>query len=267
MIAKHRQYQIDRWRLDEEQYRAPVLSDCPSNSDNRRHAVRRPLDLSLNTTWFPLPADHLLHLIKYNAFRALAQNKAMLERLALQYRTADLQIKADPAIFPSYSVILPVAPHLSGCLTPTTSQMNIVHSTWINFLPFPAMRDNLIKREFEFNHSDFIKDLVGEQINLQIFWSTPMFSMSTGSKEDTVTQGGLDDDNDTTDTATGLIVWGEPYRTDSWEATRGSLKKWGWAVGDCQELVNSTNYWRGSRGERPLSIESGPSAADDFVTP
>ena len=222
-------------------------------SENECHVASNPLDTSLMTTWFPLPADHLLHLIKYNVFRALAKNKAMLECLAVQYHTANLQTPADPTVFPSYSVILPVAPHLPGCLMPTSIQMNVVHSTWINLLPFPTMRDSLIERESEFGHSDFIKDLVGELINLHIFSSKPVTSRSTSVNEGIVKQR-LNDENQTTDTSAGLVVWGEPYRIDSWEATPGFLRKWGWAVGDCHELVTSTNRWRESRGEAPLEI-------------
>ena len=205
-------------------------------------------DESSEATWFPLPADHLLHLIEYNVFKGLVMIKAALQYVTVQYRTVDLQIESicDHTIFPMNSVIIPLSTSLPDSLTPTSSQMNILHSAWINLLPFPAMRDNLIKHEYEFDHSDFVKDLVGEQINLRIFLSPP--TSLTGA----ILQKPEDEPSNT---PTGLVVWGEPHLTDSWEATPGFLKKWAWAVRNCRELVNSTNRWRETRGEEPLVVD------------
>lgn len=225
-----------------------------SDPSNKLTAIQNTLDPFSGTTWFPLPVDHLLlHLIKYNVFRGLCENKAVLEHLAVQYRTADSQAEAfcDHTIFPSYSVIMPVAPHRSGSLTPTPLQMSVIHSTWINFLPFPTIRENLIRWEFAFDHSDLVGDLVGDLINLKIFLSTSSSPRPELPSEQTVTEG---DDEEPTATQTGLILWGEPYRADTWEATPKFLQKWAWAVTDCQELIDSTNHWRSIRGEKPLRL-------------
>lgn len=140
-----------------------------------------------------------------------------------------------------YSVIIPTAPDRLGFLTPTSLQMSVVHSTWINFIPFPKIREKLIKWEFAFDHSDLVRDLVGDLINLKIFLST-----APATKEDN------GDELDTKET--GLILWGEPHLAGSWEATPGFLRKWAWAVEGCQELIDSSNYWREVRGERPLKL-------------
>ncbi|KAJ5093781.1 hypothetical protein N7456_009642 [Penicillium angulare] len=50
----------------------------------------------------------------------------------------------------------------------------------------------------------------------------------------------------------GFIVWGEPHDLNSWEVTPGFLKKWAWTMQGCDELISSTNHWRGIRGEAPL---------------
>ncbi len=113
------------------------------------------------------------------------------------------------------------------------------------------MREKLIKWEFFFDHSDFVRDLVGDLINLKIFLSASSSSNPALACNLTVAEG---DSEEPTTAETGLIVWGEPYRADSWEATPEFLRKWSWAVADCQELMGSTNHWRAMRGEEPLRL-------------
>ncbi|KAL3444346.1 hypothetical protein BJX65DRAFT_173324 [Aspergillus insuetus] len=244
---KQRQYQVSSWRLDEQQTTTSLIT--PANSD---------------ISYCPLSQDHkLLHLVKWNVFRGLSQNKILLNRLTTQYRLSDTTL-AEPfkyyetSNFPEYSVIVPVATpgRLVRCdsLTPTSTQMNVVHSSWINFIPFPRMRENLIKSEFEFSHSDLVRDLVGDLINLNLFVTNALLSSSPGldpaltDKQTALPEG-----------ESGLIVWGEPYRAESWEATPEFLKKWAWAVTGCQDLIDSTNHWRRARGEDPVQMISGHS--------
>lgn len=51
-----------------------------------------------------------------------------------------------------------------------------------------------------------------------------------------------------------LIVWGEPWDPRGWEATVPFLRKWGWLLEGCTELLEGTNYWRTRRGERKLEF-------------
>lgn len=51
-----------------------------------------------------------------------------------------------------------------------------------------------------------------------------------------------------------LIVWDDPWDISSWEVTPGYLKKWGWLLEGCEELILSTNRWRASRYEEPLEF-------------
>jgi hypothetical protein len=169
----------------------------------------------------------------------------------VQYHTPDILDHgfSNHEIFPNYTVIMPVAPDLSGSLTPTPVQMNTIHSTWINFLPFPTLRENLIKWEFNFDHADLIQDLVGDLINLRLFLSTSSIAVPEPVNATRIAQT---EDEEPTATQTGLIVWGEPHLADNWEATPGFLQKWAWAVAGCQELMAATNRWRALRGEQPL---------------
>jgi len=103
------------------------------------------------------------------------------------------------------------------------------------------MRENIIRHEFEFSHVDFVKDLVGNLMNLQIFYQPPSLSRSDPASIDMTAQK-------------GLIIWGEPFLVSSWEMTPGFMRKWGWVVRNCYELLDSTNQWRELRGEGPLSL-------------
>jgi hypothetical protein len=108
------------------------------------------------------------------------------------------------------------------------------------------MRDNLIKEEFNFDHVEFMKDIIGDLIDLTGFFSlsssqTDPESRKGVRKKDSVDQG-------------GLIVWGEPGRVESWEVTPSFIRKWAWAMQGCQELIDSTNRWRKTRGEKPIKV-------------
>ncbi|KAF2650073.1 hypothetical protein K491DRAFT_771217 [Lophiostoma macrostomum CBS 122681] len=268
--TKQRHYHVERWRLDEQEATSVPshMLEVHQTQPGKQHASARShpgqqTDIYTHTriedsqtsfpaeTWFPLPSDQLLHLIKYNVFRGLDQNKTLVESLMVQYLTPDTQdhgISQRPT-YPSYTVIMSTSPDLSGSLAPTPIQMNVIHSTWINLLPFPTLRENLIKWEFSFDHVDLIRDLVGDLINVHIFSNTPSISMPGPVNPTRVVQ--LEDDEPTA-TQTGLIVWGEPHMAESWEATPGFLRKWAWAVEGCRELMASTNYWRELRGEQPI---------------
>lgn len=53
----------------------------------------------------------------------------------------------------------------------------------------------------------------------------------------------------------GMLIWGEPWRIDGWEVTEGFLRKWGWLLKGCDEMIEASNRWRGLRGEEPLVVE------------
>lgn len=53
---------------------------------------------------------------------------------------------------------------------------------------------------------------------------------------------------------TGLIVWSDPWLEGSWEVEEGFARKYGAMLVGCRGLIESTNYWRRSRGEAPLLL-------------
>lgn len=242
-------YRVDRWRIDEHEYQTAVEAAAqvqPSKVPTTDHDIDD-IPAQAPPATFPLPSDQLLHLIQYNVLRALGRNKETLSALAVEY--CAVQSTRITSSFPNHSVIWPASPTLSTCLSPTARQMKVAHSSWINILPFPTMRDRLIARESHFDHADFVRDLVGEQINLGLFLSTTCPASVGMPPGKLILQ---DPDLETMGSESRLVVWGEPYRAESWEASPGFLQKWAWCVTDCRELLDSTNHWRAVRGEAPL---------------
>jgi hypothetical protein len=117
--------------------------------------------------------------------------------------------------------------------------------------PFPQIRDNLIQYEDYVDVMDFLRDLFGDIVNDSLSTTPETFEplpASTqmhlqGEDEDMVTAG-----------RKGLIVWGEPYVKESWEATPGFLKKWACLLKGCEELIEISNRWRAIRGEEPIVL-------------
>jgi hypothetical protein len=230
-----------------------------------------------------LPADHLLSLIQLNVSRGLRQNKTTLWASTFYYMptlssncntTSPLTpflpatIHPDTLFYGSSLITSMTNPaSLPQALIPTEPQMQLVHATWINILPFPRMRENLIRFEACFDHAEFLDDLVGGLVDTGRFFRGPAgpFDQYThraisGLHNDRETGPDIavvddgDDDDEITSTRNGLIIWGEPYQAEAWEATPGFLRKWAWAVVGCEELVASTNRWRAMRGEGPVRV-------------
>ncbi|KAI9930421.1 hypothetical protein ASPWEDRAFT_26949 [Aspergillus wentii DTO 134E9] len=275
--SKARLYQVHRWRVEDgashshatQGWSSKPRSELRRNSEQSISEPAGPPALCISVlfsdqsleTRFPLPADQLLHLINYNVFRALYMNKAILGQVAMSlkpgHEVPETFHGANSVVFPEYSVILPleepVASSLPACLAPTESQMSLIHSTWIDLLPFPKMRENLINWGTCFDHAEFVKDLIGNLLDERNFYSPWFPQKSAGAGKLTLSN---EEDDEVTATRNGLIIWGEPYKMESWEATPGFLKKWTWAVEGCEGLIVSSNRWRIMRGEDPMQLSA-----------
>ncbi|PYI05428.1 hypothetical protein BO78DRAFT_345705 [Aspergillus sclerotiicarbonarius CBS 121057] len=162
-------------------------------------------------------SDHLLTLIKVNVHRALVENMAALGM--------DMAWMNDDAVSP-FCTLKPWATHINTVipaqLQPTNIQRTVPHHPWLDFFPHPRMRDQLIVAGDGFDDEQLCTDIMG-------FWS--------------------DEKGDP-----GLVIWGNPWEVGNWELSEGFLRKWGWAVTGCTELIRSTNYWRAMRGEKQLPM-------------
>lgn len=117
-------------------------------------------------------------------------------------------------------------------LKPTTLQRHVIHHPWVDLIPSAQFRDNILRatltwadgeKDFE---TDLCKDLTGAG-ELQLTCARP-----------------------------GLMVWGDPCDSTSWEMSNEFACKWPEIVYGCWDMIDSTNYWRKSRGEPLLRLDA-----------
>ncbi|KAH6988216.1 hypothetical protein BKA56DRAFT_653854 [Ilyonectria sp. MPI-CAGE-AT-0026] len=171
--------------------------------------IRVPLSLSM--------------VIQLNTFNALAYNGCLLgikaETLCDVRRLSPF---SDAASFN-------VDGKCPSTLHPTITQQTIPHHPWVDLLPLPRMRDNLIWAFQTIDEREIGTDIV----NVHDIYS----STSAAGEKPT------------------LIVWDDPSNPRSWEASPGFLWKWGYLLRGCQELIKATNHWREMRGEKPFVVD------------
>ncbi|CAH0057235.1 unnamed protein product [Clonostachys solani] len=194
-------------------------------------------------------SDQLLNLVNYNTFRGLFINKALLATLSEHFPPGSNTAVNIMKGLPGQATVFPSSPDIPTSLVPTRQQMRVPHATWMDFIPFPQMRDNLIRHNEEFDHRQFIRDMVGDLLD-ELYFLRPSVKTSPRGIHKITLQDGLDDQ--ITTTRNGLIIWGDPHIQDSWEATPGFFERWGWVLEGCGEIVKSTNYWRLLRNEAPI---------------
>ncbi len=164
-------------------------------------------------------SDLLLTLIQFNVFRALVSNT-----FAMNFPFDWLRAEADsPFNTAHHSNPIRFSSYPPG-LQPTTLQIAIPHHPWIDLFPFPKLRDNMLAQGEDFEDDDLCYDLV-----------ETCHAPSERS---------------------GLIVWGDAWRPESWEVTEQFARKWGWMLRDCEDLLRVTNFWRRQRGEDDLHFEA-----------
>ncbi|KAI1516797.1 DUF3425 domain containing protein [Pyrenophora tritici-repentis] len=103
---------------------------------------------------------------------------------------------------------------MPGSLVPTSMQLTKMHHPWLDLFPIPRMRDNLL-----------IATSVLSPEEEQLLFDDVM-EAGNGKNE-----------------WTGLLVWGEPWDPQSWEASIPFLQRSSWLVRGYPEIVTSTNRW------------------------
>ncbi|KZL81526.1 duf3425 domain protein [Colletotrichum incanum] len=163
--------------------------------------------------------DYLTELVRVNVFHAFVQNARVLNFDGgwLTYEAISPFNKMGPGLgFAATSTSCPEN------MRPTELQLAVEHHPWIDFFPHPAMRDNFLRIVAEhgedyIDEDDMCRDIV-----------------------DVGAGAGVEE--------SALIVWGEPWDPRGWEATEPFLRKWGWLLAGCTEMLEGTNYWRQMRG-------------------
>lgn len=168
---------------------------------------------------FPLAPDHyLITLIQYNVLRALMTNFLLVN------------VSIPPECQNAFRIPLlhypPATP--PPTFASTAMQRSVKHDSWIDSVPCPTLRDNLIlaSTDARWDSDDLCDDICG----------------------------GLYEGFDECETR-GMLVWGDPWLVESWEVSPGFAAKWGVLLRGCGEMMGHTNRWRESRGEEPLVFE------------
>ncbi|KAK1595609.1 uncharacterized protein LY79DRAFT_511041 [Colletotrichum navitas] len=166
----------------------------------------------------PCPA-YLTTLVRVNVFHAFVQNARVLDfdGAWLTYEAISPFNKLGPGLGPAMTG--------NSCpenMRPTGLQIAVEHHPWIDFFPHPRMRDNFLRIVAEYgedyiDEDDLCRDIV-----------------------DVGAGAGVEE--------SALLVWGEAWDPRGWEATEPFLKKWGWLLAGCTEILEGTNYWRQKRG-------------------
>ncbi|KXH35617.1 hypothetical protein CSAL01_02840 [Colletotrichum salicis] len=169
--------------------------------------------------------DYLTTLVRVNVFHAFVRNAHAVNFDAgwLTYDSISPFNKSGPG--------LGLATTTATCpsnMLPTALQLSVEHHPWIDFFPQPRMRDNFLRVV-----ADHGEDYVDEDEMCR-----DVVDVGAGA--------GVED--------AALIVWGEPWDPRSWEATEPFLRKWGWLLDGCTEMLEGTNYWREKRGLRKLKF-------------
>ena len=112
---------------------------------------------------------------------------------------------------------------LPKSLCPTPCQSSAFHHPWIDVLPWPELRDKIL----------FLaaNELIDED---ELWYDMVEFDASRTCHD------------------ASIIVWGEPWDPRGWEVSTGFLRKWGWILKGCPDILEATNYWRQKRGETKL---------------
>ena len=119
-------------------------------------------------------------------------------------------------------------------LRPSSEQITIRHHPYIDILPFPTLRSNLIAHQEEIDEDEFFHDM----LNGLVCWG----GAGVGKKD--------------REESTGYASTGTPWDVRSWEARTWFLKKyWNLLGGEDGELVRQSEWWRNIRGDDMLDME------------
>lgn len=211
----------------------------------------------------PLPCDQkLLTLMHFNLVRALTQNVYLLG-INPDDMNLDLQSPFFETSGPGkeWNGVDFWETALPETLRPTRLQRAVSHHPEIDVFPFPRYRDNLILAGKGIDDVEICLDLLYgvEESDLDL----PEIPRENTSVREGV--GGLDEDRggDCRGNGnwkgfggrTGLIVWSDPWLQSSWEVEESFARKYRGLLKGCRELIDSSNFWRARRGERPFVLE------------
>ncbi|KAL2837242.1 hypothetical protein BJY01DRAFT_46810 [Aspergillus pseudoustus] len=173
-----------------------------------------------------LRTELLLGLTRLNFLRALHVNIDVLG-----YSAAEMH---DDAFSPfgcanAAKVAYNPVHSLPAALRPTRIQLTVPHHPWLDLIPFPTLRDNLILLGEDLDDTQLCHDMSGKAVPL-----VPEKRAGLAAGE------------------TGVIVWRDPWDPSGWEVTESFSRRWGWTLRECWDVFEVANRWRRVRGEPAL---------------
>lgn len=223
---------------------------------------------SLADICFPLTRDsQLLHVISFNVSRAILTNYFILSTVPLETTRfcSVCRVFTLPGAGAQGDMSLPAS------LMPTPLQERVPHPGWVDLFPSPKLRDNLILalQEYDIDEDALMMDLVGEAFESLCLTSgeneeesTVVGSECSGHERRPLTIRMGEGDAITAANMekswvgeSGIISWSDPWEATGWEATELFVKKWGFLLRGCEDVLKASNQWRERRGEDSLSVK------------
>lgn len=168
---------------------------------------------------FPLSPDYLIPLLQYNVLRASLVNRRLFSGDKITQCTSE-SIRIPP--LPSDPTSIPPS------LYPTPLQQALPHEEWVDIIPHPGWRDNVLRAIGTFDEDELWSDIMGG-----LFEGFPASEIQFR----------------------GLIAWNPPWDISGWEISEGFWRKWGWSLRGLDDVLLATNRRRRERGEEPLVLE------------
>ncbi|KAF5004150.1 hypothetical protein FDECE_9364 [Fusarium decemcellulare] len=171
---------------------------------------------------FPLSSDHLIILLQFNVLRGCLANRELVATLG-STPVAECASAAEHVLaYPSDQGVVPPS------LLPTSLQCTIPHEGWLDIIPHPVWRDNVLLALGHFDED--------------ALWSDVMGGLFEGFPESEIEHR-------------GVIAWSPPWDPSGWELSEGFVRKWGWSLRGCEDILEATNKWRQKRGDEPIVYE------------
>lgn len=173
---------------------------------------------------FPISSDHLILLIQFNVLRAGITNRllvASIRPVAVEDTCSSVALHLMPVSDDMRSV--------PPSLQPTQLQSTIPHEDWLESIPHPKWRDNIL--------------LALGTFDAHQLWSDTIGGLFEGFPASEIEQR-------------GLMVWNTPWDVTGWEVSEGFYMRWKFLFKGCDDALVSTNKWRVLRGEEPLDFGS-----------
>ncbi|KAB5576345.1 hypothetical protein GE09DRAFT_955278 [Coniochaeta sp. 2T2.1] len=236
------------WGLD-----CTLTVDCGCSSEEHSHILSRGMS-ALNRGEFKIitfgpivsagPADPYTNNIRLEAICTLSAIAALGSYIGITQEVLCADESLSPffrpgaAATPSSTVetVQRIFKTLKPDLRPSREQITVEHHPYIDILPFPTLRKNLIREQKGLDEDEFFEDI----LTGLVCWG----GAGVGQRDRAAN--------------TGYVSTGSPWDVRSWEARAWFAKKyWNLLGGDEGELVRQSEWYRGVRGEGSLVVEVG----------